>query len=247
MTKRYEASDIFLAPIAEEQIPTLPPPPQAQWLLKPDDPGMQELLKSGGVRVRASLDYDLLRCAWRLSELAHRFEGGYRQGHELPQSAVAASAGAIALACAAFEAALNETIDDAKHSASDAAGAQLLGLLVGLTPRDRLAAFAGFKGHVVSWGSEPFQSLNALLAVRKQLLHAEPALVEWDQGHWPAPVLKDLPRRIGSPYPVSSPATDLPLGWDVHVLTPAGAEWAVQTVVAVVKWLEDIKGNEPAA
>jgi hypothetical protein len=246
MTKKYEAADIFLDLIEDEQIPTLPPPPQAQWLLKPDDQGIQDLLRSGGVRVRASLDYDLLRCAWRLSELAHRYEGGYPQGHELPQSGVAASAGAIALACAAFEAALNEKIDDAKHSA-DAAAAQLLALLVGLTPRDRLAAFAGFKGRVVPWGNEPFQSLNALLAVRKQLLHAEPAMVDWDQGHWPAPVLKDLPRRIGSPYPVTSPATDLPLGWDVHVLTPAGADWAVQTVVAVVKWLEDIKVNEPAA
>jgi hypothetical protein len=106
----------------------------------------------------------------------------------------AASAGAISVGFAALEARINEDLFNATqdaHSGSSPKG-RMLKLAMSLTPRDRLDAFAAAHDVVIDWGSEPYQSLDLVLSIRKHLLHHEANLYNAAEGHWPAKKLHDL-------------------------------------------------------
>jgi hypothetical protein len=224
--------DLGIEPLADESIPDEPPEPPLKILKSEQEPS--ELLAQ--IRVVPYLSRQLIESAWRLVELSQHYEGNYRDGKDIPLSSKAASTGAIVLACAAFEACLNEEIFNAASGSEVKDGtSRLLLLTLKLSPRDQLEALAGVAGETVNWGSEPYQSLNLVLSIRRFLLHHEISLYPADQGFWPAKKLRDLPRRIGSPYPVdSSPNGSAALEWHQHVLTPAGAEWAVRVICEVV-------------
>jgi hypothetical protein len=243
MNKRPPPAWFRLPTLEEEEVPDRPPTPNLQFGSSADSEEQFRLMSTGGSRFVGTMTYELLDSAWRLVELSWSRQGKYQEGMELPSSARAASAGAIAVACAAFEAVLNEALFQAQAghtSVAHQAHNRLLGALLKLTPRERLDALAALAGELIDWGSEPFQSIDLLLSLRKSLLHHEPYFYAAGEAYWPAKALRDLPRRIGSPYPAGPTEYRTPLEWYVHILTPAGAEWAVRTVYDTFDIVEDL-------
>lgn len=223
------------SPIVNEQIPTEPPEPKVYFgpLGTPNE--IENLAKN--VHVAVYLSYDLIEYAWRLAELSWERRGLFDEGKELPASSRACAAGAIAVAYAALDAAINETIVNASgilQDNGDAARARLITLASRLTLRDRLDALAATCGHSISWGTEPlFQSFDLLVAIRNRLLHHELKTARADEGYWPAARLRNLPIQIASPY-----RSRKDLHWYDHVLTPAGAVWVVDVACQVLAQLE---------
>jgi hypothetical protein len=224
-----------LCGLAAEPIPDRAPQPKAT--LQHDGP--QEELEQirQNIRVWAYLSHDLIEYAWRLVEMSWERRGDYDDGKELPTSSRAAASGAIALAYAALEAAINEEVVNLEGrlgESGDTTRSRLAKLASGLPLRDRLDAIAAIYGHAIDWGSEAtFQRFDLLVAVRNHLLHHELGAGSLAEGYWPAKRLRDLPNQIGSPY---RSRTDL--DWYDHVLTPAGAIWAVNTACEVLSALE---------
>jgi hypothetical protein len=223
-----------LPPLDQEEIPTLPPEPSLRFM-GANSPEAEEQfqLSRESTRWYGTIAYELLDASWRLVELSRTRQGGYEQGLELPSSAKAAATGAIAIACTAFEALLNDAIQNARTgtlSPAHLAHNRLLAALRKLTPRERLDAFAALAGRNIDWGSEPYQSLDKLLSLRKTLFHHEGYQYATGDDYWPAKSLRELPDRFKSPYPLGPTQYRTPLEWHVHVLTPKGAAWAVRTV-----------------
>jgi hypothetical protein len=226
MYPKFKPEDFNFQPFAEEQIPQKPPEETVRFA----DEMPLEARKA--VRVFPYLSTTLLECSWRLVELSHFYEGRFREGMDISLSCRSASTGAITAACAGFEAKLNEELFNATEWAREhgsLAKARLLELAMKLTPRDRLDALAATYEEAINWGSEPYQSLDLILSIRKHLLHHEVSPYDAVEGHWPAKKLRDLQERIKSPYP-----NNLTLNWDQHVLTPAGAEWVVRVICEIV-------------
>lgn len=235
MSSKFTPKDFGFPILEEERIPESPPEGvihPAEHLSPDEKKGMLQKLS-----VVPYLSRTLLECAWRLVELSHRHSGRYKEGMDVPLSCRAASTGAITTACAAFEANLNEELFNAADWArghGSPSKTRILDLAMKLTPRDRLDALAAAYEHTIDWGSEPYQSLDIILSVRKHLLHHEVGLYNAAEGHWPANKLRDLQKRIGSPY-----SSDLILDWHHHVLTPGGAEWVVQSLCDVIGRTEE--------
>jgi hypothetical protein len=174
----------------------------------------------------AYLDWQLIDAAWRLAMLSRHHSGRFAEGMALPELSTAAAAGAVALACAAFEAALDSTATTLALQAREAGQegrARAFELLRAVSPRDRLEALLALLDQPFGWDAEPFQSLALVLSIRKHLLHHE---VE-------AKRLRDLPSRLKSPY-MGKPG----LEWHQHILTPDGAEWAVRSVHTILEILD---------
>jgi hypothetical protein len=223
------------SPIANEQIPTDPPETKVYFgpLDTPDQ--IENLAKN--VHIAVYLSYDLIEYAWRLTELSWERRGQSDEGMELPASSRACAAGAIAVAYAALEAAINEDIVNVSgvlRDNGDAARARLVTLAIGLPLRSRLDALAATYEHSINWGTEPlFQRFDLLVAIRNHLLHHELKTARADEGYWPAARLRDLPNQIRSPY-----RSRKDLHWYDHVLTPAGAAWVVDAACEVLAELE---------
>ena len=169
--------------------------------------------------------------------MSRTWEGRFREGMDISVSCRAVSVGAITSGCAAFEAYLNEELFNAagwvnEHGMPEKE--RLLGLAMKLTPRDRLDALAASYGEPIDWGSEPYQSLDIILLIRKHLLHHEVLPYSAIEGHWPAKKLRDLQKRIKRPY-----SDGLNLNWDQHALTPAGAEWVVHIIEDICQRMEE--------
>jgi hypothetical protein len=234
--------------LADERIPDRPPEPKAY--VHVDGPQEEIERISQNVRISAYLSYDLIEYAWRLVEVSWERRGGYDQGSELPTSSRAAAAGAIALAYAALEAAINEDILNLEGTlldSGDAGRARLAKLALRLSLRDRLDAIAAIYGHAIDWGAEPtFQRLELFVAVRNRLLHHELGGGVLTEGYWPAKRLRDLPKQIDSPYRSRND-----LHWYDHVLAPAGAIWAVNAACDVLSalehWWDELRPPGPAA
>ncbi|TSA02964.1 MAG: hypothetical protein D4R81_04065 [Nitrospiraceae bacterium] len=208
----------------DEVVPQTPPEPPLKVLSGKIEPGQ--------IRVVARLSSSLLESASRLLELSSRFEGDYRRGKDISLTCRAASTGVIVVACAAFEADLNEAVFDSADWARshNAPGkARVLALAMKLNVRDRFDALAAAYGIAMNWGTKLYQSLDLVLSVRNRLLHHEVSLYDATEGHWPAKKLRDLVRRVDSPY------RNIPgLEWHQHILTPAGAEWALGVICEVM-------------
>ncbi|MBI2882537.1 MAG: hypothetical protein HYY11_01290 [Candidatus Methylomirabilis oxyfera] len=221
--------------IADERVPEGAPEPKAYVGFHNSPEEIERIGKN--VRILAYLSYDLIEYAWRLAETSWERRGGYDEGSELPTSSRAAAAGAIALAYAALEAAINEQIVNLEgmlRDNGDAVRARLARLVIGLSLRDRLDAVAAIYGHAIEWGTEPtFQRFELLVAVRNHLLHHELGGGLLVEGYWPAKRLRDLPNQIKSPY-----RSRKDLHWYDHVLAPAGAVWAVNVACEVLSALE---------
>ena len=227
-------------PLAQETVPDQPPDRPARFgadfakvVLHSTD--------GGGFKLLGTATYELLRFSWRLTEISWERRGRYEEGLEAPESSRAAATGAILSSCATFEAILNETIEQIQATPGrDGAGPHnvIVTGLRGLTPRKRLEGIAAVAGQVLDWGAEPFQSLELLLTIRNALLHHEPLWYAPNQGNWPVKAIRDLPRRIGSPYPTEISEDGSPYEWHQHVLTPNGAVWAVKTLYAIVEHVE---------
>jgi len=219
-----------LPPLSLEPIPDSPPEPWVKFF-SPDRSCL----------IVGSITYSLLESAWRLVELSYIRQGRFHEGMAVPSSCRAAATSAIAVACAAFEAVLNETIFQAQTNDSSIEAIsqnKLLTVLLKVTPRERLEGIAALAHESIDWGIEPFQSLEQLISVRKHLLHHEPDLYSPTEGLWPAKKLRDLPHKIGSPYHTAPYPDGPPLQWNEHIFTPAGADWAVRCVYEVAAVLE---------
>jgi hypothetical protein len=217
------------------KVPDHPPFP---WLHPPDD-----LKKAGewleafnSFEMVAHLAWRLIDSAWQLAMLSRRHAGRFAEGMALPELSVAAAAGAITLACAAFEAALDETALELTLQARDddlPGRARASELTRSLPPRERVEALLALCEQPFGWDREPFQSLGLVLSVRRHLLHHEVEFYPTVDGNWPVKRLKELPQRLKSPYR-GRPG----LEWHQHVLTPDGAEWAVRSMYSVIGILE---------
>jgi hypothetical protein len=230
-----------LPPLASEPIPDFPPESGVRFITPEEDPEGFRVAMAGGIRIVGSITYELLDSAWRLVELSYARQGRFSEGMAIPASSRAAAMGAIAVACAAFEAVLNEVLFQSQtNDESNEAVCQnnLLEILLKVSPRERLQGIAAVAQKNIEWDKEPFQSLEQLLSVRKHLLHHEPELYIPDRGFWPAKKLKELPHKIGSPYPTDAFPDGPPLGWHEHIFTPTGAEWAVRCVYKIVALVE---------
>ncbi len=224
------------SPLENEEIPNTPPEEVIKPVGEVTPEKKKEILEK--VRVVPYLGSELLECSWRLVELSRNYEGRFREGMDITLSCRAISAGAITLACAAFEAYLNEEIFNASswtENSGNTGKKKVLDLSIKLSPRDRLDALNAVYDSVIYWGSEPYQSLDIILSIRKHLLHHEVQLYSAIDGHWPARKLKDIKKRISTPY-----TDDIVLDWHKHVLTPAGAEWVVTIICDVLARLEEL-------
>lgn len=222
--------------VANEEIPDGPPHPGV--LALHPDPAFRKLVLEGSLNATYVAGY-LLESARSLVGISALRQGKYFEGCEPPASSRAAAAGAIALACASFEAVLNDfqfLVKLAERSTCMSPRIKLLELSLGLTPEKRLEAIAAICGNkVIDWGAKPYQPFRFLLSVRKYLLHPQGAAVIPAQGFWPSPKLKEVAKLIGSRFPLEGEA---PLSWHHHILTPAGAQWAVAVVDPIVEELQ---------
>jgi hypothetical protein len=217
------------------RVPDHPPLP---WFSPPATPQEAErhwaLLNQS--RMLAHLDWQLVDAAWSLAMLSRQYSGRFTEGMALPELSTAAAAGAIALACAAFEAALDSTAVTLAIQARNAhqeGRARAFELLRSMSPSKRLEALLALLDQPFGWDAEPFQSLALVLSIRKHLLHHEVELYPAVDGFWPSKRLKDLPIRLKSPY-LGKPG----LEWHQHILTPDGAEWAVRSVHTILEILD---------
>jgi hypothetical protein len=230
--RRDPPKGFHLPPLSLEPVPDSPPDSGIKFLATGSD-----CLVDGSFLIVGSITAALLESAWRLVELSYAHQGRFSEGMAVPDSCRAAATGAIAVACAAFEAVLNEALFQAHTYQGSIEGRsqnKLLDLLLKVTPRERLEGIAALAHESIEWGKEPFQSLAQLLSVRKHLLHHEPDFYIPAEGLWPAKQLRDLPRKIGSPYSTEPRPDGPPLQWSEHIFTPAGAEWAVRCVYDIV-------------
>jgi hypothetical protein len=230
----YLASRSFPS-IAAEQTPNSAPEPKG-YVGESNSP--EEIAEVGSrIHMYAYLSYDLVEYAWRLAEISWERRGGYETGLELPTSARAAAAGAVALAYAALEAAVNEYVVNLHSSLErdgDPARARLAELSIKLSLGDRLDAVAAISGHSIDWGADPvFQRFELFVAVRNQLLHHRLGTGLLTEGYWPVKRLRELLKQIESPYQSRSG-----LHWYDHVLTPAGAIWAVNVACNVLSTID---------
>lgn len=227
--------------LAEEEIPDERPYP-AFMLGDGFAPEVrQQILEDS--RIPTYLAGDLHRSAVRLRELAEARQGRFRQGCAIPESSKAASVGAIVVACAAFESFVNELIllaDLAGFVDEITPDGKLLGLVIGLSPERRLEAIAAIAGHLIDWGAQPYQDLGLLLSVRKHLLHHETRLVAPVTNYWPSKKLRAVAEKINSPYELDG---EYPLPWYDHILTPAGAAWAVEVVASIAREMDLLREN----
>ena len=113
---------------------------------------------------------------------------------------------------------------------------KLLQISIALPIEKHLEAVAAIADRLVDWGAEPYQSLVLLFSVRKHLLDHEGALWPAADGSWPDKKLKEVARLIGSPYPLDR---EVGHAWHKHILTPAGAWWAVETAEATLCELDE--------
>lgn len=225
-----------LSPLAEEETPDREPEAKAYWGGGFSTEEIEHLKRE--TRIAVYLSNDLIRYAWRLVEISWERAGGFESGLELPNSSRAASAGAIAVAFASLEAAINEGVENLAgmltHLGHDARARQVF-LSRTLSLRDRLDALGAAHGHAIDWGGQAaFQAFDLLVAVRNHLLHHEMKDASVATGYWPANRLRALPNLISSPY---RRRTDL--HWHDHVLSPSGAAWAVGTACAVLETLDN--------
>lgn len=231
----YLAATAF-PPLDAEPIPNGPPEPKA--IVNPPE-------AARNIFIAIYLSGDLIEYAWRLVELSWRHRGRYDEGLELPVSSRGAAAGAISLAYAALEAAINEAIVNLSgwlREAGDHAGQRTVDLLTKLPVRDRLDGLAAASGHAIAWGTDDvFQRFVLLVSVRNHLLHHELETAALDQGYWPANALRNLPVAIKSPYRQRPD-----LHWYDHMLSPAGAEWSVRAACDVLTRM-DVWWKENAA
>ena len=238
---KYGPEYFGFSPLENEEFPNSPPEEVIRLLeneLSPEE--KKERLEK--IQVVPYLGSELLEHSWRLVELSKSYEGRFREGMDITVSCRAISAGAITLACAAFEAYLNEEIFNASSWAENLSSigkSRILDLSIKLSPRDRLDTLAAAYNSPIDWGIEPYQSLELVFSIRKHLLHHEVQLYSAVGGHWPARRLKDLKKRINSPYP-----DDIILDWHIHVLTPAGAEWVVTVICDVLARINELWKKE---
>jgi len=234
--RKYRPEHFNFSSLETEKIPIFSPEEKIQ--LKDEITREQRKSVLEQIRVVPYIGRDLLEFSWRLVELSHRYEGNFLEGKDVSITCRALSTGAITVACAAFEAYLNEEIFNASSFLEEHGSigkVRLLELSINLPPRDRVDALFAAYEQPIGWGSEPFQSLDLVLSIRKHLLHHEVKLYNAFDGHWPARKLKDLKRRIGSPY-----SNDLILDWNQHALTPAGAEWAVRVICDIIGRMDEL-------
>jgi hypothetical protein len=233
---KYGPEYFEFSALEDEEIPNSVPDEVIQPVGEVSPERKREILES--LRVVPYLGSKLLEGAWRLVELSRNYEGRFREGMDITVSCRAISSGAITLACAAFEAYLNEEIYNASSWANElgfTGKSRLLDLSTKLSPRDRLDALAATYDFPIDWGTEPYQSLDLVFSIRKHLLHHEIQLYPAIEGHWPAKKLTDIKKRINSPY-----SDDLILDWHKHILTPAGAEWVVTVICDVLARIETL-------
>lgn len=237
-----------------EEYPFLEPEDRPAWTWKdaiavPDHPPFPRINLSEDPKEAAAtiawarntrkpscLAWHLIDGAWHLVTLSRMHAGRFAEGMALPELSIAASAGAITLACAAFEAALDETATILGRQAADvglSGRARSFEMTRSLSPRERIEAILALCEQPFGWDREPFQSLGLVLAVRRHLLHHETTLDPYYDGHWPAKKLRELSQRLRSPY-LRNPGLD----WHQHVLTPDGSEWAVRSMYAVLGVLD---------
>jgi hypothetical protein len=229
----FRPEDLIRLSYDGDEVPETPPHPNFRW-------GDALTIEQGKLMVNAvippfhvSISFDLLDAAWRLVRLSWQRCGNCRDGLEPPANSLAAAAGAITVATAAFEAALNESVYKSSHlQVEGPAQRRLYDLALGLSLRHRMEAFAALHGHVIDWGSRPFQELDLIITARRFLLHHEAQPYDPAGGFWPAKALKQIPRLTGSPY------KEADLEWQQHLLTPTGAEWVVRAVFDVVGWID---------
>ncbi len=232
--------DFGLPPLADEIDPDETPFPGLAINI-PDPNAKRSAAEQ--IYIGTYLASSLLRSAVRLAELAEKHQGRFLEGLEMPETGKAAAAGAIAVACAALEASLNDmllTADLLKSDGGPSPEERLIRLTISLPVDRRLEAMAAICGRPIDWSREPYQSLNLLLSVRKHLLHHEGGLIKAAEGFWPAKKLGEVARKLQSPYPVDDP---VPLPWYVHVLNPKGAAWAVTVIAPVLEELEEMQDD----
>jgi len=236
INRKYGPEYFKFSSLETEQIPSSTPEERIQLSDEISEEQRKKILTQ--IRAVPYIGDDLLEYSWRLVELSHQYEGKFREGKDISISCRSLSTGAIIVACAAFEAYLNEAILNVSSFADEiglVGKARLLVLSIKLSPRDRIDSLLAAYDQPIEWGKEPYQSLDIVLSIRKHLLHHEAKLYNAADGHWPARKLKDLKKRIGSPYPAN-----IVLDWDQHVLTPAGAEWAVRVICDVLGRIGDL-------
>lgn len=239
LNRKYGPEYFKFSSLEREQIPSSPPKERIQLSGEISEEQRKSFLAQ--IRAVPYIGDDLLEYSWRLVELSHQYEGKFQEGKDISVSCRALSTGAITVACAAFEAYLNEQMVNVASFAEKIGligKARLLEIAINLSPRDRIDALFAAYGDPIGWGKEPYQSLDLVLSIRKHLLHHEAKLYNAVDGHWPAKKLKDLKKRIGSPYP-----DNIVLDWDQHVLTPAGAEWAVRVICDVLGAIGELWKN----
>ena len=237
--RKYGPEFFKFSSLDAEKIPSSPPAEKIQLAGQISEEQRNKILKE--IRVVPYIGDDLLEYSWRLVELSRQYEGKFREGKDVSVSCRSMSIGAITVACTAFEAYLNEEIFNVSSYANDIGligKARCFELAINLSPRDRIDTFFSVYENPIDWGKEPYQSLDLVLSIRKHLLHHEVRFYNAADGHWPARKLKDLKKRIGSPYP-----NNLVLDWDQHVLTPAGAEWVVRVLCDVIGRIEELWRN----
>jgi hypothetical protein len=237
---KIEAHDFGLLPLDQEPIPNVPPAPQLH-VGEEAIPAESRQRILDQIRIPAYLSYDLLTEAFRLSEISRKYEGGYRKGHMVPTSSRAAATGTIAIACAAIEAYINDLVilaDIAETEGIEAPAGRLLRIVVNLPLEKRIDAIFSLCDVVVDWSREPFQSVSLLFSVRKHLLHHEGRLFDATKGFWPAKKLQEVAKRIQSPYRMKA---EIPIAWYDHILTPGGAEWAVDVMAAFIAEIENMQ------
>jgi len=205
-----------LVPLGSETPPTEPPEPKVCSIEPPE--------AASRIFLAIYLSDDLVRYAWRLAEISWERRGGFDEGLELPASSRAAAAGAITVANAAVEAAINESSGNLssliRHEGGDPAQARIVELLGGdrRSLEERLEGLAAIYGHVIDRGGDSvFQRFVLLVAVRNRLLHHKFETAPLDQGYWPTKSLRDLPIKLASPY-----RNRRDLHWFDHILTPPG-------------------------
>ncbi len=223
----YDLLEISTTRLSESTIPKSPPHPRAT--ITHGNPTH--------ITMPTYFAYDLIRSATLLTELAIDSSGEYQQGNEAPQDCIALSTGAIVTSFAAFEGFVNETITvHAKHNRRKGSLELFEDALFEQKILTRCKSLLIAFGVRVSWDIEPYQSLSMLYRVRNSIVHHEgDAGVSFSDGYHPKKVLRSLKTKIKSPYQ-DNPLN--PYDWHVHALTPNGAVWSLNTVLAAISIIE---------
>ena len=225
---RYELISPWRAVHNESsKIPTGPPHPPVKII--EGDPSQ--------IILPAYLAWDLQTATILLTEKALESSGDYTKGFEAPEVSVAFSTGAILSAFTTLEAYVNDTITI--HATHNRRRGPLKIFEKGLMEQSiltRLESLFLILDIDVDWSKEPYQSLRLLNVVRNALVHHEGGVnVSAAYGFFPKKALKDVVRKIRSPY-TNDPLS--PYHWHTHILTPNGAVWATNVMIEIISLID---------